>query len=789
MDNTWLEDELFVIEKKNMADSFMELYNSGKKYDNPNHSSVAYVVGITDIEPAQYPISLVVDHGRNDYPDIDIDFEHKRRDEVKAYARERWGSDNVASIATYGYFHEKSSFKDVSRVLGAPYKLSNGISARIKTLDQVRDLAKDRDDPAYGFMRDYPASLDIAATLMGTIRQAGAHAAGVVISPEPLDWLLPIESRKDEDSDDRIEVTAFDKNEVEQMGLIKFDALSLVAVSVIADCIDKIKEVHGVDVHRQSLNHDDPDPRIFEELRAERTVGVFQSEGDAYTAVLRDIDLQTFDDMVVANGLIRPGAWKTQGEKYLARKRGEQAVTYASPLLEPILESTYGTWIFEEQLMRSLVALAGFSWGQADRFRKIISKKLDASAFEPYKIDFMEGVTKHVSQSVAESLWADILTACEYMFNKSHSVGYSLLTYQTAWLKNNYPTEYVWALLNNETNNANVTTYLFEAQRLGVEILPPDINKSEASFSLEGKAIRFGLGNVMNCGPSAIKEIMSKRPFISYEQFVNVCAKTRVKAHITENLEKVGAFESLGHQSEYEYESYYGAILNYPIFLNEKSEFDDILTPCAEVDESSELYVIRGVVKDTKRTDKFYRVTIEDSSGTLAVFANQSVELNKRDSIIAMVGDSSLHYVEDYKKALARTPRFVKLFQAIKSGSVINQYDFLLDKDTSYSFDDPKTIMYLISVASFKTKKGQLMGNAYMWNSESGFVKAVIFPQKFAYLKHIWDERLFSWNLIQTTEPKGGGIAVDKIVEPEKYCKMKGIVHKPLPAFSLGAVL
>jgi len=790
-----LQMELDIIIDKKFADYFLILWDICKWAKNngiamgPGRGSsggslLAYCLGITKVDPVKYNLLFwrFLNPERNDYPDIDIDFEDRRRDEIKQYVRDRWGTENVASISTYGYFKEKSAFKSAARIFGVPYKDANAISSKMKDMDSIFKMT---DKVAKDFIQNYSDALVVADGIKGTIQQAGAHAAGVVISPRPLHEILPIESRNDPESNSRIEVTAFDKNEIEQMGLVKFDALGLNTVSVIKDTLEMIKKNHGLDVESQSLDDENIDPMVMQQLSAGNTVGVFQSEGIAYTNVLKDLKAETFNDLIVANGLIRPGSWETQGAKYKARKQGAK-VTYVSPILEPILGDTYGTWVFEEQLMRTLVELAGFSWGKADRFRKIISKKLDASEFDPYKDSFMEGATKNLSQKDADDLWADILKACDYMFNKSHSVAYSLLTYQTAWLKFHYPTEYIWALLTNESNTSNITTYLFEAQKLGVDILPPDVNLSEQTFTLSGNTIRFGLGNVMGCGPNAVQEIIDKRPFQSYEQFVNTCSKTRVKSNVVENLEKIGAFESVGHETDYDTKSYYGPVLNYPVFLNGPSVFDDILSTCQDVldaGDSSELFVVRGVVKETKRTDRYYRVDIEDDTGFVSVFADQNMNFSKRDSILALVGDSALHYAIEYDKAEVSRPKFVRFMDAFKAGRINDQYRFLFDADTGYDLESDKTIAYLLSVTVFKTKKGQDMANAYFWNPVEGFFKTVIFPGTYNFTKDTLSNQ-FQWVILQVNEAKGGGTALNKAISPERYCKLKSIPHAPMPLFS-----
>ncbi len=778
-----LKMELEIILSKGFADYFLILHDicaharrmkigMGPARGSSGSSLLSYLLMITSIDPIKHDLLFFrfLTPERNDMPDIDLDFEDRRREEIKQYIRDKWGEDYVASVSAYGQLHGKSTIKDISRVLGVPYKETNSVTSKFNDLDQFEkkwELSE--------FRSKYPDMIKIARRLDGLIRNPSLHAAGMVVSSVPLHEIVPVESRADKANDRRVPALAFDKDEVEKAGLIKMDILGVKMVSVIEDALNKIKAEKGEDVRKDSLDIDTPDERIYKEISAGKTAGIFQIEGGAFTNITRNMEFRTFDDIVVANALIRPGSFNTQGAKYLACRDGKQQAKYPHPLVEPYLNKTYGTWIFEEQLMQSLVYLAGFSWGQADKFRKIISKKLSVREFAPYKKEFIDGVTKHITQDEADAMWEDILKASSYMFNKAHSVAYALLAYQTAWLKINYPTEYIWALLKNEDDLSKITTYLFEARRLGVEVLPPSVNESDLSFSLNGGDIQFGLSNVSGVGPSACKEILNLRPFNSFEDFTNRCSKVRVKAHMIENLEKVGAFECINHESGYEYSKYYASLLNYPVFFD-NTDFKEILDNIGDFDaDEPGMHLIRGIVLDAKKTDRYNRITIEDETGKCSVFASMDIDIEKRQSIYALVGDVALHHFID--AADVKEAWWLKDYEKIKNETMWHNYGDLAaqfdvwNKLVGVGRHKEKTLGYLISSSSFVTKKGQTMGAAYIWTEEGGFEQIVCFSTQYAQKKHLLKET-GKWYLFQTNITRDGSFALSNMIAADEYIAM-----------------
>jgi DNA polymerase III subunit alpha len=790
-----LNEELGIIIDKQFADYFLILYDlvswadsdgiaRGPARGSAGGSLLSYVLGITAVDPVKFGLLFFrfISPERNDFPDIDLDFEDKRRDEVKEYLRQRWGADNVAGISAYTTFKAKGAIKGIASAFAIPYTEANNATNLFEDFDEYRSSEKLRD-----FRRKYPEVETVAARLDGRYRAASAHAAGVVVSSVPIHDIAPIEMRTEAVTKRKIPVVAYDKDECGDLGLIKLDALSVRAITVVKDCINKVKELHGVDVREQSLDTDNPDPRVFDEFSAGNIVGIFQAEGAGYANLIQTMGVKNFNDLVASNALVRPGSYVTQGDTYLAVRDGRQKPKYHHKILEDILGETYGTYIFEEQVMKIAVELAGFSWAGADRLRKIISKKKDQGEFDKYRDEFVNGASRYITTNQAEKLWKDIEKASLYMFNKSHATAYSLVSYQTMWLKVNYPLEFLWASLTNEIEAEKVSTYLFEARRLGIDILPPDANASELNFTLDDGALRFGLLNIAGLGQSAALDIIDKRPFDSYEDFCERTNSRSVKKNIVESLDKVGFFESLGWESEYEKERYFGPILSYHITMNDESPFDDIIFSCAEANnskESTEMFVIRGVVKSSKRTPKYFRVEIEDSTGVCSSFADkEEAVINKRDYLIALIGDQTVHHYDDFyavESGESQTPFANFLRTQVHEGSNLTPYDHFLQHGCTYDMiaDGSTPILgFVLNTVRFKTKSGVEMASLYIWNPTLGNVKIGVFGNVLDSAKSRYLEP-FNWVLIKAKAGRvKGGKTLDNIISCEQYALNKGLKY------------
>lgn len=737
-----LAQELGIIKQLGFSDYFLIVWDliswadannvgRGTGRGSVGGSVLAYLLNITKVDPIKYNLLFArfINPDRNDYPDIDLDFEDKRRNEVKEYLRERWGKDNVAAITTYGTFKPKSAVKDVARVMQVPYEETNNITPFFETIEELMESSKGKI-----FCNKYPDVPKLAKRLEGRIRNAGVHAAGMVVSSIPLNEVCPIETRKETDGGERVTVTAFDMTDAEAVGLIKVDILGLKTVSVIKDCLAKIKERTGIDVEAQSLGLDDP--AVFANFNDGNTVGVFQTDAAAYRNLIERMGIDNFNDLVVSNALVRPGALLSQGQKYIDCKKGFVEPHYPDKSVKDILEETYGTVIFQEQLMQMSVMISGFTWSDADKLRKIIGKKRDVAEFKEFKDKFINNAI--IPKAEARQMWSEFEMSALYMFNKSHAVAYSMLSYQTMWLKVNYPLEFVWSLLFNEDSTEKITAYLMEAQRIGIPILPPDVNYSEEYFTTDNStgldAIRFGLMNVSGCGNAAIKEILTKRPFTCLDEFNNKCSKSAVKAPLRENLEKVGAYTSMNHISQYQHERYYLPILGFSIQSGEeKNEMDEFVGKLSEFHEiNSPLTLVKAIVRSTKKTPQYLRIEFEDYSGSSTVFADRNTELANRDYVYALIGDRTLHsFCDAYNYVGSDLHKFIMLRQKGNN----HEYNWLYETGLGH-VEEEKTLMYVMHSRVFTTSKDKVMANMYCWDGKEIF-KVVIFPKPYTKLKSI----------------------------------------------------
>lgn len=783
-----LNEELGIIKQLGFADYFLIVWDLVKWADDNNigrgtgrgsvgGSVLAYLLDISKVDPIKYNLLFArfINPDRNDYPDIDLDFEDKRRIEVRNYLRDRWGNDNVAAISTYGEFKPKSVIKDISRVYQVPYEEINNITPYFETLKELEETPKGKT-----FCTKYPDIPKLAKKLEGRIRNAGIHAAGMVVSSIPLHQVCPVETRKDTNNDQRAVVTAFDMEDAESVGLIKIDVLGLKTVSVIKDCIAKIKETKGIDVSDISLSLDDE--AVFKNFNEGNTVGIFQTDAAAYRNLIERMGIDNFNDLVVSNALVRPGALLSQGQRYIDCKKGVTKPKYPHEVVKGVLEETYGTVIFQEQLMQMAVLMADFTWSEADKLRKIIGKKRDAAGFDEFKEKFVNN--KYIGKDQAEKIWAEFELAALYMFNKSHAVAYSMLSYQTMWLKIYYPLEFVWSLLSNETATDKITAYLMEAQRLGIKILPPDVNKSDRIFTTEitdqYEAIRFGLSNIAGCGDTAIKEIIEKRPFNSFEEFNNKCKKSAVRVNVRENLEKVGAFQSIGHISTFDHERYYLPILGFSIKDSlENNEMDAFVGDIADFHElTSPLTLVKAIVRSTKKTPQYLRIEFEDHSGSTTVFADRNAELATRDFVYALIGDRTLHAFCDAYEYI-NTPLYD--FIMLRSQGKDHQYSWLYEHELGF-VGDPKTLMYVFSIRTFTTSTGKEMANMYCWDGQSIF-KVVIFTAAYKKVKNLIKEKNWYAVRLEQIKDKNALVRLDSyklendsaIISIEDYITRKGL--------------
>jgi DNA polymerase-3 subunit alpha len=526
-------------------------------------SLVAYSLGITDVCPLKFDLLFerFLNPERVSMPDIDVDFCFERRGEVIEYVRERYGRESVGQIVTFGTMKARAAVKDVARVLRIPPGEADRITKLIpsgpayslnikdaeKKIDELRDLVKS--NPGYRRL------VDLSSRIEGIARHMSVHAAGVVIAPGPLSDYVPVCTAPTKgagaapDGDDAI-ITQYEMGALEKVGMLKMDLLGLKTLTVIHDAVRMIADRHGTAPRMETLALDDP--KVYELLRQGRTAGVFQFESPLATDTLRAMKCDRFDDLVASNALLRPGPLDAgMHTVFIRRKLGQEKVTYPHPSLREILEPTYGVITYQEQVMRIANVLAGFSLAEADVLRKAVGKK-DAELIKKELGKFCERARAlgHPRRMV-DDLAAQIETFGRYGFNKSHSVAYSILSYQTAWLKAHYPAEFMAALLSSEIGNTDkVVQYINEARELGLHILPPDVNESGFKFTVVGdNRIRFGLGAVRNVGEGAIASIIAGRHAAAYGSVGELVERIDLRLcnkRVLESLVAAGACDSLG---------------------------------------------------------------------------------------------------------------------------------------------------------------------------------------------------------------------------------------------------
>jgi hypothetical protein len=408
--------------------------------------------------------------------------------------------------------------------------------------------------------------------------------------------------------------------------------------------------------------------------------------------------------------------------------------------------------------------LAGFSRSEADSLRKIIGKKRDQAEFDKYKGKFIENASNYIDELTAIKMWEDFVISSLYMFNESHSVGYSMLSYNTMWLKHYYPTEFIWSCLTNETKAEDISAFLIEGHRLGINFLPPNVNKSDASFSLEGKDIRFGISNINGAGPSAVKEILTKRPYSSKEEFIQKVKKSAVKINLLENLEKIGAFSGTGHVSEFDHKKYYLSILNCPIYAEQDNRWNDSIVPMSDVEDSKTPKLVRGMVKTIKRNPKWFRIEMEDSSGAGVFFVDdKDADIKKRDYLLALVqGNNLIAFIN----------------AEAESGDLI---DFINNEDYPFfgrieaTLTPQKQLLQMISLRNFETKNGNVMGQGWFWNPiEREYEKLTMFPSTLASNKKF----LQKWHWLVVRYGTKPGI-IESVVKVNDYAKILNIYDNP----------
>ncbi|MBW7887293.1 MAG: DNA polymerase III subunit alpha [Bacteroidetes bacterium] len=517
-------------------------------------SIVAYATGITNVDPLKYDLLFerFLNPDRVSMPDIDVDFSDEKRSIVIDYVREKYGADSVAQIITFGTLSSKAVLKDVARVLGIPLQTVESINKLIpsvqgkvigiqEALDSIPELKpfKESSDPKIQQM------FDVGKTLEGMNRQTSTHAAGVVIAPGPLIDYVPMCKSPQGDL-----VTQYTMKDLEDAGLLKMDFLGLRTLTVIEETLNLIKKNYQIEINLDTLPEDDQ--KTFELFGKGQTIAVFQFESSGMQDWLRKLKPTAITDLVAMNALYRPGPMENIGD-FIKRKHGKAEIKYLHPKMEPILRETYGVIVYQEQVMRIASEIAGFTLSKADDMRRAMGKK-DKKKMAEMKPAFINGVrqTSGLKEDKANELFELLEKFASYGFNKSHSVAYSLVAYQTAYLKAHFPAEYMAATLTSEIASTDkVVQFIDDCRKLGIPVLPPDINESESKFNVINGSIRFGMAAIKNVGMNAVEAIVEVRKTKGrFTSFYDFCVKVDLRSvnkKTLESLIQAGAFDGVNN--------------------------------------------------------------------------------------------------------------------------------------------------------------------------------------------------------------------------------------------------
>lgn len=562
-----------MIKQMGFVDYFLivwDFVNYAKSHDIPvgpgrgsaAGSIVSYCLYITDIEPLRYDLLFerFLNPERVSMPDIDIDFCVNRRQEVIDYVVQKYGKEKVVQIVTFGTMAAKMCVRDVGRAMALPYSLCDKVAKAIPnkvpgvkdvTLPVALKVSPDLKE-MYENEPDVTKLLDMAMKLEGLQRHTGVHPAGVIIGQKPIEEYVPLARSVDGGI-----VCQYEKDPVEELGLLKMDFLALRNLTVIKDALDRIEENHGVKLNMSEL--DMSDPAVYELLSEGKTDGVFQLESAGMKSFMKQLKPKNLDEIIAGISLYRPGPMDFI-PKYLANREHPESIVYDTPKLEKILKSTYGCMVYQEQVMQIVMELAGYSMGRSDLVRRAMAKK-KADVMDKERQYFVYGneelnvpgcVKNGIQESVANKIFDDMVDFANYAFNKSHAAVYAVVAYQTAYLKIYYPVEYMAALISSvRENTEKMSSYIQTCKSLGIKILPPDINKGSGDFLVDGNAIRFGLSGLRSIGDGVTEvvhqEVVANGPFTSLEDFCTRLSGKEANKRTIESFILAGAFDSFGY--------------------------------------------------------------------------------------------------------------------------------------------------------------------------------------------------------------------------------------------------
>ena len=726
------EQELSVISQTGYASYFLivwDFYNFARQNGivvGPGRGSaagslVSYCLGITNLDPLQHGLIFerFLNIDRVSMPDIDCDFSVEGREKVIRYVSEKYGADRVAQIITFTTMASKAAIRDVGRVLEVPLRDTDRLAklvpvwqGRSKTLeDTIKEVSEFRE--AYESSEEAKHLIDVARTLEGVSRNVSTHAAGVVIAPEPLVRYTPLQYGPGREA----VITQYDMKAVGDIGLLKIDFLGLQNLDIIATCMRLIKERRGIEIDLEHLTFDDA--KTYELIANGDTHGVFQLEGPGMRRMVMDMRPQSFEDVAAAIALFRPGPM-VNIPAFIARKQGREPIEYMHERLEPILRETYGVMIYQEQVMMAARELAGFTMSEADILRAAMGKK-DKAKMAKLRTKFIDGtVERGIPKATAEALFDGIAKFAEYGFNRAHSAAYGVISYQTAYLKANYPLEYMTALLIHMEGSADrVATAIVDCRLRGIDVLAPDINRSRTDFSMteeqfpsphrgegqgegRGGRIRFGLAAIKNVGRHAVESIVGLRdadgPFKSLE---DLCERTSavqdVNRRVLEALVQSGACDSLGERARLI------AALDHAVSRAERARRDR---------ESGQTSLLEMVGSPDVETDD-YGLTID-----VAPMAGDEKLRLEKELLGLYLSDHPLRRISAELAKLADT-------QAVEVTSAL--------QDT-----EVRVAGLVREVRRVVTRKGQIMAYATL-EDLTGAVDVVLFPRVFEQTRLLFE--------------------------------------------------
>jgi DNA polymerase-3 subunit alpha len=729
-----LEHELDVIKQMGFALYFLILADvieharSKGIFVGPGRGSgvsslVNYSLFITNIDPIPYKLLFFrfLDPDRPDWPDVDIDIEVKRRWEIKEYVREKYG--HVANIMTFNYFRGKSAIKAAASVFKIPQGEVNRATKGLTEDPEfpVMDIY-DTSEATKEFRKKYPEVGRLARALEGRIKGTGIHAGGIVLSKLPIEEYVPMETRVDpqDEARDRVPVIAVDMNEAAAIGLIKYDFLGLNNLTVILEAIDSIRERTGrkIDPYVDLGGLDDP--KVYQMLSEGHTKGVFQCEGGPYTNTILDMGgVWNFEDLVSSNALVRPGAADSSvGANYIKGKnQGDYEFIHADARY--FTEETFGQILFQEQQMLLCTEVAGMTMGEANKVRKAISKKI-LKDLQIWKPKFIEGAAKKIGERKAEFVWDDLEKSAAYAFNRAHSVGYSMISYWTAWFKANYPVEYMCALMNNLSGTdvkVKAMFSLMETKRLGVQVRLPHVNASDIKNRVEGDAIRMGLDSIKYISGKVGNKIIDNGPYESYAQLLEVAGTkgSGINSRAIDAMNKVGACAFDDNPRRGDERAYFYEYLNIPAF--DSSAIDPhIRRQFRTLNEytEDETFVVCAMVYNIKTGPGWQLIEYVDESGSAGSFANSSAIIEKGKMYAMLVSDNRIaRYITTDELIAGAGGNFARYLEKVR-----------LDlKDGEY-----RCVSFDTRTIRSGNMKGEKMGTAILTDGDKNLYGVTIFP-------------------------------------------------------------